>query len=219
MDRNSIHKMRLFEGGTMNRVYKSGVVTILVILCLVVSTVSFSADGSGKSDGKGKLVVASLDVAGPSGDNIYRGDFVTVTARLKSDNAAKPGPLKVRIYLSTDRDGTDMKHEFDVFHDVSLDKSGSASVIKHEFDSFHQVSLDKSGSVSVTGRYVIPYSIEAGNEYYVVVEVSPEEKVIGSGENKTKITRDINIPCDAIPYFDDSTSAKFPAYNFCGERD
>src|SRR5882672_10363307 len=118
--------MRLLEDSTM--AYKSGVVTILVILFLVVSTVSFSADG------KGKLVVASLGVAGPSpGFDIYRGDFVTVTAQLTSDNATKPGPLKVRIYLSTDRDGTDMQHEFDVFHDVSL---------------------DKSGSVSVTGRYV-----------------------------------------------------------------
>ena len=180
----------------------------------------FSADGSVKSDGKGKWVVASLDVAGPSpGYNIFRGDFVTITAHLKSDTAAKSGPLKVRIYLSTNRDGTDMKHEFDVFHDVSLDKPGNASVIKQEFDRFHHVSQDGSGSVSVSGQYVIPYSIPAGNEYYVVVEISPEEKVAGSGENKTKIARDINIPCDAIPYFDDSTSAKFPAYNFCGERD
>lgn len=204
----------------MNRVHKSGVVTIWVILFLVVSRVSFSADGSVKSDGKGKLVVASLDVAGPTpGYNIYRGDFVTVTALLKSDSADKSGPFKVRIYLSSDRDGTDMKHEFDVFHDVSLDKSVSASVIKHEFDSFHQISLDKSGGVSVSGQYVIPYTIPAGNEYYVVVEVSPEEKVTGSGENKIKRTRDINIPCDALPYFDDSTSAKFPSYNFCGERD
>ena len=205
----------------MNKVYRSGVVAILVILFLVVSTVSFSADGNAK---KGKLVVVSLDVAGPSSSpetkaSIYRGEFVTVNARLKSDSATKPGPLKVRIYLSTDRDGTDMRHEFDIFHDVSLDKSGSVSVVKHEFDSFHNVFQDKTGGVSVSGQYVIPYTIPAGNEYYVVVEVSPEEKVIESGENKTKITRDINIPCDAFPYFDDSTSANFPSYNFCGERD
>jgi hypothetical protein len=127
-------------------------------------------------------VVASLDVAGPSPEyDMYRGDFVTVTAQLKSDNAAKPGPLKVRIYLSTNRDGTDMQHEFDVFHDVSL---------------------DKSGSVSITGHYVIPYSIPAGSEYYVVVEVSPEEKAIGSGENKTIITRDINVSCDTLLSYD-----------------
>jgi hypothetical protein len=200
--------------------YKSGVVAIWVILFLVVSRASFSADVSGKSDGKDKLVIASLDVAGPvPGITVYRGDFVTITAQLKNDGAAKSGPFKVRIYLSTDRDGTDMKHEFDEFHDVSLDKSGSATVIKHEFDSFHNVSQDKSGGVSVSGQYVIPYSIPAGNPYFVVVEVSPEEKVIGSGSNKTKLTRDINIPCDALPYFDDSTSQKFPGYNFCGERD
>ncbi|SRR6266446_7118202 len=204
----------------MNKVYKSGVVTILVILCLVVSTVSFSADGSGKPDGKGKLVVASLDVAGPSqGNTMYRGDFVTVTALLKSDNAAKPGPLKVRIYLSDDRDGADIKHEFDIFHDVSLDKSASASVVKHEFDSFHNVSLDKDGGVSVSGQYVIPYTIAAGTEYYVVVVVSPEVKVIGSDENKTKVVRNINVPCDSIPYFDDTYIANFPGYGFCGERD
>ena len=160
----------------MNKVYKSGVVTILVILFLVVSTVSFSAEG------KSKLVVASLDVAGPSpGENIQRGEFVTVTAQVKSDSAAKSGPLKVRIYLSTNRDGADMKHEFDVFHDVSQDKTGSVSVIKHEFDVFHGVSQDKTGSVSVTGQYVIPYTIPAGNEYYVVVVVSPEGKVIDAG--------------------------------------
>ena len=44
----------------MNRAYMLGLVTILVILFLVVPMVSFSADGNGK------LVVASLDVAGPS---------------------------------------------------------------------------------------------------------------------------------------------------------
>ena len=204
----------------MNRMYRSSVVTILVILLLVVSTVSFSADGSGRSDRKDKLVVASLNVAGPSpGFNIYRGDFVTVTALLKSDSAAKPGPLKVRIYLSTNRDGADMQHEFDIFHDVSLDKAGSVSVAKQEFDSFHDVSPDKSGGVSVSGQYVIPYTIPAGNEYYVVVEVSPEEKVVGSSENKTKMTRDINVPCDTLRTYDDSVAAVFPGYNFCGERD
>ena len=60
------------------------------------------------------------------------------------------------------------------------------------------------------------WGIAAGNEYYVVVEVSPETKADGE---KAKMTWAINIPCDSLPYFDDSTSAKFPAYNFCGERD
>jgi len=207
----------------MKRVYKSGVVTILAILFLVVSTVSFSAQESGgKSDGKAKLVVASLDVFGssPGGtkENIYRGDFVTVTARVKSDSATKPGPFKVRIYLSTDRDGTDMKHEFDIFHNVSLDKSGSATVIKHEFDSFHDVSQDNSGgSVSVTGRYVIPYSIEPGDSYWVVVEVSSEEKVIGSGEIKTKITSGIIVPCDKFIVYNDNNNHN--NINHCSDKD
>jgi hypothetical protein len=81
------------------------------------------------------------------------------------------------------------------------------------------VILGKGGSVSVSGQYVIPYSIPAGNQYYVVVEVSPEGKTAGSGESKTKIIHEINIPCDALLYYDDSTSARFSAYNFCGERD
>jgi hypothetical protein len=176
--------IKLLEVSTMNRVFKSGVFTILVVLFLAVSTVSFSTDGSGKSDGKGKLVVAFLDVSGPSSggtkENVYRGDYVTITARLKRDGGTKSSPLKVRFYLSSDRDGTDMKHEFDIFHDVSL---------------------NKSGSVSVTGRYVIPYSIAAGDSYWVVVEVNPEE-IIESGENKTKITSGINVPCDPFLSYD-----------------
>jgi len=174
----------------MNRVYKSCVFTILGVLFLVV-TVSFSAQESdGKSDGKSKLVIAFLDVSGPSPggtkENVYRGDYVTVTARLKREGATKSGPLKVRMYLSSDRDGTDMKHEFDIFHDVSL---------------------DKSGSTSVTGRYVIPYSIAAGDSYWIVVEVSPEG-ITESSENETKITSGINVPCDP-----------FLSYDHCGDQD
>jgi len=200
-----------------DKVYKWGMVTAMMALFLAVPMMSFSVEGSGKGS---KWVISSVDVAGPvPGFNIFRGDFVTVTAHLKNDGGTKSEPLKVRIYLAADREGRDIKHEFDVFHDVSLDKAGSAKVVKQEFDSFHNVMLGKGGSVSVSGQYVIPYNIAAGNEYYVVVEASPEAKLGGSGENKIKLTRDINVPCDAIPYFDDSTSAKFPAYNFCGERD
>jgi len=189
-----------------------------MVLFLVVPIVGFSAEGS--SNKVSNLVIAPLDVAGPMpGINIFRGDFVTITARFKSDSKVKPGPLKVRIYLAADRDGTDIKHEFDVFDDVTLDKTGSATVVKHELDSFHNVMPDKTGGVSVNGQYVIPYSIPAGNQYYVVVEVSPEGKTAGSGESKTKIIHEINVPCDALLYYDDSTSARFSAYNFCGERD
>ena len=174
----------------MHRVYKSGVAAILIILFLVMYTVSSSADGRGKSDRKGKLVVASLEVSGPSPggtkENVYRGDYVTVTARLKNDGSAKSDLIKVRFYLSSDRDGTDMRHEFDIFHNVSL---------------------DKSGSVSVTGRYVIPYSIAAGDSYFVVVEVSPEE-MIESGENKTKVVSGIMVPCDP-----------FLSYDHCSDQD
>jgi hypothetical protein len=200
-----------------NKVYKWGMITAMMALFLAVPMMSFSVEGSGKGS---KWVISSVEVAGPvPGINIFRGDFVTVTAHLKNDGGMKSEPLKVRIYLAVDRDGTDIKHEFDVFHDVSLDKTGSAKVVKQEFDSFHNVMLGKEGSVSVSGQYVIPYNIAAGNEYYVVVEASPEAKVVGSGENKIKLSHDINVPCDALPYFDDSTSAVFPAYNFCGERD
>ena len=151
---------------------KSGVLIVLVALLLFTPTASFSAGD------KGKLVVASVDVAGSSpGNNIYRGDFVTITAHLRSDSVAKSGPLRVRIYLSADRDGAHIQHEFDVFHDVSLGKPGDASIIKHESNRFHDVFKDKSGNLSVTGQYIIPYSIEPGDSYWVVVDVSPEEKV------------------------------------------
>ena len=200
-----------------NKMYRRSMIGTIMILFLIVPMMSYSVEGSGKGN---KGVVGSVDVAGPvPGFNIFRGDFVTVTAQLKSDGGAKPGPLTVRIYLATDQAGTDIRHEFDVFHDVSLDKAGTATVVKRELDSFHYVMPGKGGSISVSGQYVIPYNIAAGNSYFVVVEVSPESRVAGSGENKIKLTRDIYIPCDAIPYFDDSTSAKFPAYNFCGERD
>jgi len=201
----------------MHRIYQSCLVTVLVILFSGLSTASFSADETAKND---KLVVASMDLASPSpGENIFRGELLTVTAQLKSNTAAKSGPLKVRIYLSDDPNGTDIKHEFDIFHDLSLDKSGNNSAFNREVDRFHNIFQDKSGGLSVKGQYVIPYTIPAGHEYYIVVEISPEEKAVGSGENKTKITHGIQVPCDAIPYFDDSISQKFPAYNFCGERD
>jgi hypothetical protein len=185
----------------------------IMILFLAVPVISFRAEGSEKKD---STMIRSLDLAGPvPGINIFRGDFLTVTAQLKSEGGTKTGPLRVRLYLATDREGVDIKHEFDIFHDIVLEKSGSASPVKYSgFDLFHHVMLEKGGGVQVTGQYVIPYNIAAGNQYYVVVEVSPE-----SGENKSRLSRDINIPCDALPYFDDSTSAKFPAYNFCGERD
>jgi hypothetical protein len=149
--------------------------------------------------------------------NIFRGDFVTVSLQLKG--GVKPAPLKVRVYLATDYAGTDVVHEFDVFHDIVLDGVGSAKQVKYEVDSFHSVMPSKGGGVWVSGQYVIPYNIPAGNAYFVVVEVSPDVKGAGSGESPAKIAQDINVPCDALPYFDDSTSARFPAYNFCGERD
>ena len=184
----------------------------VLILFLAVPMTTYSVEGSPK---KGEWTIGSVDVTGPvPGINIFRGDFVTVITQLKSEGGTKTGPLKVRIYLAADQAGTDMKHEFDVFHDITLDKAGSAALVKHSFDSFHNVMPERGGGVSVSGQYVIPYNIAAGNQYYVVVEVSPE-----TGENRTKLTRDINIPCDALPYFDDSTSSRFPAYNFCGERD
>jgi len=89
----------------------------------------------------------------------------------------------VRIYLSTSGDGSNSNHEFDIFHDVPL---------------------DKSGSVSVTGRYLVPYSIVAGNNYWVVVEIAPDGKVIESGENKTMTTAIISVPCDKFAGYDDS---------------
>ena len=196
-----------------DKVYKRSVIGTIMVLLLAAPVTSFSVDGGAK---RSEFRIGSLDVAGPvPGVNIFRGDFVTVIAQLKSEGA-KAGPLKVRIYLSADQAGADMKHEFDVFHDITLDKTGSAALVKQGFDSFHNVVLEKGGGVSVSGQYVIPYNIAAGNQYYVVVEVSPEAV---SGENKTKLTHDINVPCDALPYFDDATSARFPAYNFCGERD
>ena len=196
--------------------YRLSLMSMVLIMFLAVPMASFSVEGSAKRD---TWVIESLNTTGPMpGLNIFRGDFVTVTAEVKSEGATKPGPLKVRIYLATDRDGKDFKHEFDIFHDIVLDKGGNAKAVKHEFDGFHNVSMEKGGGVSVSGQYVIPYSIAAGNEYYVVVEVSPETKGAGS-EEKTKLTRGINVPCDSLPYFDDSTSANFGAYNFCGERD
>ena len=194
--------------------YKRSVIATIIVLLLAVPMTGFSVEGIAK---RGEWRIGSVNVAGPvPGVNIFRGDFVTVIAQLKSEGGAKPGPLKVRIYLAADQAGTDMKHEFDVFHDITLDKTGSAAVVKQGFDSFHNVMLEKGGGVSVSGQYVIPYNIAAGNQYYVVVEVSPEAV---SGESQTKLTHDINIPCDALPYLDDSITARFPAYNFCGERD
>ena len=185
--------------------YKSGVLIVLVTLFLVVPMASFSADD------KGKLVVTTLDVAGSSqGDNFYRGEFVTITAHLKSDSVAKSGPLKVRIYLSTDKDGAQVQHEFDVFHDVSLGKPADASIVKHEVNSFHDVFKDKSGNLSVTGRYIIPYTIAPGDSYWIVVEIS-QEKVTESSENNTKTTLGITVPCDKLV-------STYNA-NHCGDHD
>ena len=166
---------------------------ILAILFLAAPMAGFSAED------KGNWKIVSLDVTGSSqGETIYRGDYFTVTAQLKSDTASKPGPLKVRIYLSASSDGKSVQHEFDIFHDVSLDQSGGASVVKHEFNSFHDVFQDKLGNVSVTGRYIIPYTIDPGDSYWVVVEVSPEDKVVQTSEKSTKPIRSITVPCDIL---------------------
>jgi hypothetical protein len=191
------------------------IIGTLAVVLLAIPRLSISLEATGKKE---KWVIGSLDTSGPvPGLNIFRGDFITVTTEVKSEGAVKTEPLKVRISLATDRDGKDIRHEFDIFHDIVLDQGSGGGGGKRDFDGFHQVRNEKGGGVRVSGQYVIPYSIAAGNEYYVVVEVSPETKA-GEGE-KTKMTHSINIPCDSLPYFDDSTSAKFPAYNFCGERD
>jgi hypothetical protein len=171
-------------------VHKSVLFIIFAFLSfIVVPTAGYSVEG------KVNWQVVSLDVVGSTrGENVYRGDFFTVTAQLKNNTASKPGPLKVRIYLSSSRDGTTMQHEFDIFHDIVLDKPGTASAVKHEFDSFHDVLQDKLGNVSVTGRYIIPYTVDPGDTYWVVFEVSPEGKVVQGMETKT--IRVINVPCD-----------------------
>ena len=185
------------------------------ILAVVLAGPVLNVSVEGSTQGS-KRMTGSLEVSGPiPGQNIFRGDFVAVTMQLKGEGVEKSGPLRVRIYLAADQAGTDIRHEFDVFHDIYLDKSGSAKLVKQELDSFHTVMPNKNGGVWVIGQYVIPYNIPAGNAYFVIAEVGPE----GPGENKARFSHDINVPCDALPYFDDSTSAKFPAYNFCGERD
>ena len=187
----------------MKKMFKSCTVTILVVLFSVVSIVGFSADGTDKKENKkSELVVASLDVSGPSSlpeakSSILRGELITINAQLKSVSSAPLGPFKIRFYLSRTQDGKDFAYEFDVFHDVSLNKSSSRNGNnKEKFDNFHDVSQDKSGNISVTGRYAFPFSVGAGYTYWVVAEASPDEKALESSENKTKAITVISVPCD-----------------------
>jgi hypothetical protein len=203
----------------MNKVYKWGVSTILAIPFLIVSVVCFSTNGNNKKDNrKSELVVASLDVSGPSSlpetkASINRGEFITINARLKNDSAIQTGPYKIRFYLSRTQDGMDTAYEFDIFHDVFLDKpvSHSKTDNKQEFDNFHDVSPETSGSVFVRGRYAFPFSIGAGYNYWVVVEAGPDEKVIQNGENKvTRITSIISVPCDQFEAYIDGDTYNCP---------
>ena len=78
------------EMNKRNKVYRWSVIATIMILFLAVPMISFSVEESTKGS---KWVIGSLDVAGPvPGFNIFRGDFVTVTAQLKSDGGTKPGP-------------------------------------------------------------------------------------------------------------------------------
>jgi len=203
----------------MGKMYKSATLTILAILFSIVSMTGFSADGNGKKENKkGELVVASVEVSGPSSltetkATIYRGELITINARLKNESTTQSGPLKVRFYLSRTQDGKDTAYEFDIFHDVSLDKSTTHNGTdnKQEFDSFHAVFVEKSGSVFITGRYAFPFSMGAGYSYWVVVEVGQDEKVIEKGENKmTRITSIISVPCDQLESYIDGDTYHCP---------
>jgi hypothetical protein len=185
--------------------YKLSIVVISAILYLILPTAGFSVEDKNKS------LITSVDATGPlPGTNFYRGEFVTVTAHLRGDAVAKFGSLAVRFYLSSTRDGSDLLHEFDIFHDIPS-KSESVSTVKHAPDGFHDVIQEKSGNLSITGRYIIPYSVTAGDSYWIVVEVTPEEKTFGSPGNKTKTTFGIVIPCDKL--------VENYNINHCGDHD
>ena len=130
--------------------------------------------------------------------SIYRGELITINARLKSSSGVRSGPFNVRFYLSKNLDGRDAAYEFDVFHDVFLDASRIREVSdsKQEYDIFHNVLQDKSGDVLIAGRYAFPFSMGAGYSYWVVVEVTPDEKAIEGNENKSKAVAVISVPCD-----------------------
>jgi hypothetical protein len=186
-----------------------------MVFISVAPNPGFSSEGKDKKGNKkSELVVASLEAFGPeTKTSIYRGEIITINAQLKNDNASKSGPFEVRIYLSSKSDGTNIVYEFDVFHDVSLDKSTNRDGMntkKEEFDSFHNVSQDKSGNVSVTGRYAFPFSVGAGYTYWVVVEATPNGKAIESGENKTKAVAVISVPCDQFEAYIDGDTYNCP---------
>jgi hypothetical protein len=205
----------------MNRI--SGLrAAILVSLLTAVPLVGLTTAGHAKS---AESVVVSLEVAGPATvpekkEVVYRGEFIAINARLKSNGATKSGPFKVRFYLSSSREGREATYEFDVFHDVYLSSHREGGGPEPGFDRFHNVTRDQSGGVSVAGEYPVPFAIGSGYTYWIVAEVSPDDRVTEgsktkaasvmgaeSGEKKTiKTTTVIEVPCDNekfIPYYED----------------
>ena len=196
----------------MNKGSKLCVMTVLVLLFLAVSIASYSIAGDDK---KGKITVASLDVSGPSNiseakSTIPRGEIVTINALLKSDGATKSDPFQVRIYLSSRSDGSDAIYEFDIFHEVSLDKPSNNGRMGNNQDMFHGISQDKSGVITVTGRYAFPFSIGAGYSYWVVVEAGPDGRTVESPDNKSKAISVISVPCDQFEAYHDGDTYHCP---------
>jgi hypothetical protein len=112
---------------------------------------------------------------------VKRGEFVRVEAIVRNEGAAKSGPFEVGIYLSGYPDGRDRVHEFAIIRKVEL--SGSEQLLINE-------------------EYLIPYKdkdwVSPGRNYFVVIEVDYDREVSEKDENKRKVIKTINVPCDEV---------------------
>ncbi len=121
--------------------------------------------------------------AGEDFIRVNRGQFIKIEAVVSNLSKASSAPFNIGIYLSNYRDGRDKVHEFDVIKGVSL---------------------SESEQIPVSGQYLIPYSIEAGRSYWVVVEADYDRNVNKKDEKNRRMIRSIFVPCDefAIDYPD-----------------
>ena len=114
---------------------------------------------------------------------VNRGQFIKIEALVSNLSMASSAPFSIGIYLSNYRDGRDKVHEFDVIPGVSL---------------------SESEQIPVSGQYLIPYSIDAGRSYWVVVEADYDRNVSKKDEKDRRMIKSIFVPCDefAIDYPD-----------------